>query len=479
MYSGVARSGFRSVLLSALLLLCFAMPNFVHAQAPPPPPGGGGDAEAPAFSPPVASGGTVIAGQINTTNTGVILNVSVPNDPVYEGGTMQPEVSLNAFSYSPVGSAHTMTGGELDTAFDLPEISISEIETALGIALSDGMTLTFRQVSTDSTPTEHEAVALGQLEVIFFASDITAPVIDSHADVTAEATSSLGVIVTYTTPTASDDVDASVTVSCLPASGTNFPLGATTVTCDASDAALNPALSTTFTVNVVDTTAPVITLTGGSSITLTVGDSFTDSGATASDAVTTSISVSTLGSVNTSVAGIYVLTYNASDGAGNPALEVTRTVTVNEAPPPAPAPSTGGGGGGSAGGSGGSLYPVAPTLGVVPLPPPPANPVTVNTTNTPTERTTDVVAAAPLAPDVPTDTAEATPEAPQEIAAAASAPTPENISGFNNESQAAASGLFDLNNWWWMFLLVLAALGLGYWAWRKYREYRREHASSL
>jgi hypothetical protein len=52
-----------------------------------------------------------------------------------------------------------------------------------------------------------------------------------------------------------DNVDPNPTVSCAPASGSTFPLGATTVNCTGRDAANNTA-TTSFTVTVVDTTPP-------------------------------------------------------------------------------------------------------------------------------------------------------------------------------------------------------------------------------
>ena len=78
-----------------------------------------------------------------------------------------------------------------------------------------------------------------------------------------------------------------------------------------------------------DTTPPVIALTGQSTMTLDLGDTWTDPGATATDntdgTITSSIVVS--GTVNTSQVGIYTLTYSVSDAAGNSAQQ-TRTVTV-------------------------------------------------------------------------------------------------------------------------------------------------------
>ena len=60
------------------------------------------------------------------------------------------------------------------------------------------------------------------------------------------------------TATATDTVaPASPDVTCTPASGTTFALGATTVNCSATDAAGNEATGS-FTVTVRDTTAPVL-----------------------------------------------------------------------------------------------------------------------------------------------------------------------------------------------------------------------------
>ena len=77
-----------------------------------------------------------------------------------------------------------------------------------------------------------------------------------------------------------------------------------------------------------DTTPPVITLTGSASIALDWGSSYSDAGATATDNLDPSVTVNSSGTVNTAKPGVYTLTYNASDLAGNAATPVTRTVTV-------------------------------------------------------------------------------------------------------------------------------------------------------
>ena len=81
-----------------------------------------------------------------------------------------------------------------------------------------------------------------------------------------------------------------------------------------------------------DTTPPVITLNGDAIVTLECGvDSYTESGATAVDDVDGTVDVVIGGDVvNTEVCGTYVVTYDASDGSGNPAAQVTRTVIVQD-----------------------------------------------------------------------------------------------------------------------------------------------------
>jgi hypothetical protein len=109
-------------------------------------------------------------------------------------------------------------------------------------------------------------------------------VIAAHDDVTAEAAGSSGTIVSYTSPATADAVDGAGTAACLPASGSAFGLGNTTVTCSATDVAGNAATPTTFVVRVVDTTVPVIAVptdistgpTGPSGATVTYSASATD-----------------------------------------------------------------------------------------------------------------------------------------------------------------------------------------------------------
>ena len=110
-------------------------------------------------------------------------------------------------------------------------------------------------------------------------------------------------------------------------------VGAYTITYSATDSANNTGTATR-TVNVVDTTAPVITRLGSATVTLNVGGTYSDAGATAIDNVdgTITSSIVTVNPVNVNAAGTYTVTYNVSDAAGNAATQVTRSVTVYAVP---------------------------------------------------------------------------------------------------------------------------------------------------
>ena len=81
----------------------------------------------------------------------------------------------------------------------------------------------------------------------------------------------------------------------------------------------------------LDQIAPVVTLNGASELTVAHGGNYAESGATVSGATTATPTIS--GSVNPNAVGTYVLTYSASDAAGN-VVRATRTVRVVDQTPP-------------------------------------------------------------------------------------------------------------------------------------------------
>ena len=87
---------------------------------------------------------------------------------------------------------------------------------------------------------------------------------------------------------------------------------------------------------IVDSTAPVIILLGEPVVDVVVGDSYADAGATATDDTDGDITANIVvaNPVDVLTLGTYTVTYNISDAAGNPAVEVQRTVNVVSAPEP-------------------------------------------------------------------------------------------------------------------------------------------------
>jgi hypothetical protein len=65
--------------------------------------------------------------------------------------------------------------------------------------------------------------------------DTKAPAIAAHADVNATATGANGALVNYTSPGTTDAVAGDGTANCTPASGSQFAVGSTKVTCTATD----------------------------------------------------------------------------------------------------------------------------------------------------------------------------------------------------------------------------------------------------
>ncbi len=159
--------------------------------------------------------------------------------------------------------------------------------------------------------------------------DTSIPVIS----LTGSATITVEVGTTYTDAgaTATDNYDGDITADIVTVNSVNTnTVGTYTLTYNVTDANSNSATQVTRTVNVVDTSIPVISLTGSATITVEVGTTYTDAGATATDNYDGDITadIVTVNSVNTNTVGTYTLTYNVTDANSNSATQVTRTVNV-------------------------------------------------------------------------------------------------------------------------------------------------------
>jgi len=111
-------------------------------------------------------------------------------------------------------------------------------------------------------------------------------------------------------------------------------IGALDVKVVASDGELESDVFDLLVQVVADNVPPEIVLMGSATITVRLGNFYTDAGASATDNIDGDISdrIVVDNPVNTSRAGTYTITYSVEDIAGNSAV-VTRAVTVEAATP--------------------------------------------------------------------------------------------------------------------------------------------------
>ncbi len=170
--------------------------------------------------------------------------------------------------------------------------------------------------------------------------DATAPTLGTLPTLSpVEATSASGAVVTFTAPTATDAIDTTPTVTCSPASGSAFPLGATTVTCAATDDAGNTSAPGAFTVTVQDTTPPTVTVNplATADTTPPLSGTITDNTATATATISVTVNGNTYPATNSNgtwtladnviapalTVGIYNVQASANDGRGNTGSDTT------------------------------------------------------------------------------------------------------------------------------------------------------------
>jgi uncharacterized protein len=180
-------------------------------------------------------------------------------------------------------------------------------------------------------PNRPERISDHDMPVAYFTlPEATPPVLHLPANITAEATSPAGAIVSYNA-TATDARDTNVVVTCAPPSGSTFALGGTTVNCSATNSR-NKTAEGSFTVSVVDTTAPIVVLNGVTNgATYTLG-AVPAASCSATDSVT-GIVVQPLLTITGGTAngvGHFAATCSgATDGAGNIAAPVSASYNVD------------------------------------------------------------------------------------------------------------------------------------------------------
>ena len=96
-------------------------------------------------------------------------------------------------------------------------------------------------------------------------------------------------------------------------------VGSYKVTYSATDSSGNTS-TVTRTINVVDTTKPLVIVNGANPTIIELGDVYTDAGATTSDFGIVTLTEDS--DVNSSVIGTYSVVYTATDASGNSELQL-------------------------------------------------------------------------------------------------------------------------------------------------------------
>lgn len=211
------------------------------------------------------------------------------------------------------------TGGTKSLKYTSPLIS-SDSSNIIKFAQALSPTDTLGTWTVEAYCAEHDKLKISTTFTVVIAPviDTTPPVIDSHSDISTEATGPSGAVVSYTV-NSTDDVDGVLPAVCLPASGSTFPIGTTAVTCNKTDSSGNVATSTSFQVEVVDTTAPSV----GSASDIEIGVSssstiVTYTSPTANDIVDGPVSVTCVPPSGSEFPlGKSTITCSATDSHGN------------------------------------------------------------------------------------------------------------------------------------------------------------------
>ena len=267
-----------------------------------------------------------------------LLNVSMPRFDQYRR-TGLSDLSFNVMDLPPVISAvpqdlHAEATGPSGTAvlFAAPTAhdgADGDLSVACTPASGTVFPLGDTHIACSATDSSGLIATAGFIVSVV---DTTGPAMTSSFDRTAEASGPGGAVVTYPVPAAVDVVDGPATVTCIPVSGSTFPLGATSVTCSAADT-LGNRVTSSFKVSVMDTTPPVLELPGPITVDATMpGGIVVTYSATAVDVVDGAVALVCLPPSGVSFPiGTATVTCEVADRAGNHASD-DFAVTVKGAP---------------------------------------------------------------------------------------------------------------------------------------------------
>ncbi len=378
---------------------------------------------------------TIISNNVDTSATGTYSVVYSATDMSGNAATATRTVNVTADTQAPVitilgnnpenvllNSVYTDAGA---TAFD--NVDGTTTVNATG-TVDTAATGTYQIVYSSTDSSSNTAYATRTVDVIAASSSAKQILSFDFNGLSPAATGTInqisgtinltvpsGTNVTNLVPTISLSASASVNPGSGAANDFTNPVVYTVTAQDLSTSTYTVTVTVaTTSTSTPDTTAPAITILGSNPVTLTVGSSYTDAGATAFDNVdgVTTVTIAS-NDVNTSIAGLYHVVYTSTDSSSNTSF-ATRTVNII---------STSSNSGGQVTIFGGVPGPYVPPTTPTYTEPTPSTPV-VTTPETP---------AAPTTPQTP---ANNTP----------SAGTNNSISGTESSSGNQASGASNAGN---------------------------------
>ncbi len=271
----------------------------------------------------LAKVGNTVSFQLNLSGTPAATSTPVIN--IFGMGTTSMSGSGAAWTYSTTSVSAWTTG---NVTFNMGWGGTAGEATTTFQSMAS---TTFVHVALDKTVPTLSAVTMSSSNAsttLAKVGDVITLIATSSEGISTATITIGGHATTFTNVSASTTWKGTYTVQSGDTDGTQA------FTADFSDYASNAgtqvtALSSGAAVY-VDTTGPVITISGTNpdSVYASGSDSYTDAGASASDAHDGSSTVSTSGTVNRAVVGTYTLTYTSTDTVGNSSTG-TRTVTVN------------------------------------------------------------------------------------------------------------------------------------------------------
>ena len=249
--------------------------------------------------------------------------------------TTPPTLSLtgNTSVTISVGTTYNDEGATCEDAVDgtiIPTVVSNTVDTT--------QVGTYAVTYSCTDAANNPAIQVTRTVTVEAAPDTTPPTLSLTGN--TSVTISVGTTYNDEGATCEDAVDGTIIPTVVSDTVDTTQVGTYAVTYSCTDAANNPAIQVTRTVTVEaapDTTPPTLSLTGNTSVTISVGTTYNDEGATCEDAVDGTIIPTVVSdTVDTTQVGTYAVTYSCTDAANNPAIQVTRTVTVEAAPDTTP-----------------------------------------------------------------------------------------------------------------------------------------------